>query len=288
MPGSTAGPARRARSASSTPAPGCARGCSRSTCRQMAYPLIDEFSAAIRSDLAGDAPRMSALPPAFTGQPLDRADPLRSDPARLAELRGDARCCCCSTGSRPRSTSEGRLQWVPLAGAADGRRAACSSACSAGARVFGAVPAQGDKRPGVHPPQDLGGGRRARGRRPRDLRQRAQRARLACAAPLLRAVRPCADPPPRAAGSAIARACGAQHFPRVDPVAIMLVECDGTAPAGPLGALSAAALLGARRVRRAGREHRATPSRARCSRKPACACATCATSPASRGRSRRS
>ncbi len=34
MPGSTAGPARRERSASSTPAPGCAQDCSRSTCRR--------------------------------------------------------------------------------------------------------------------------------------------------------------------------------------------------------------------------------------------------------------
>ncbi len=49
--------------------------------------------------------------------------------------------------------------------------------------------------------------------------------------------------------------CGAQHFPRVDPVAIMLVECEDWLAARPLGALSAAALFSARRVRRAGREH---------------------------------
>jgi NAD+ diphosphatase len=58
---------------------------------------------------------------------------------------------------------------------------------------------------------------------------------------------------PRAAGSAPANeACGADHFPRVDPVTIMLVEHDGCLLARAPAAFSCRALFGAGRVRRAG------------------------------------
>ena len=48
---STAGPALPGRSASSTPAPGCAPGCYTQYMPSDAYPLIDEFPAAILADI---------------------------------------------------------------------------------------------------------------------------------------------------------------------------------------------------------------------------------------------
>ncbi|GAA3251477.1 hypothetical protein GCM10020258_07290 [Sphingomonas yabuuchiae] len=80
--------------------------------------------------------------------------------------------------------------------------------------------------------------------------------------------------------------CGTEHFPRVDPVVIMIAEHDGRAllgrqPAFPPGRYSALAgfLEPGDRSRKRWR--------ASCSRKRACGFDTSAISPASPGRSRR-
>ena len=128
------------------------------------------------------------------------------------------------------------------------RPARCSPRC----------PSEGDADPAYAQRADLGRARPALGRRPRALRRRAQRARLARAAPLLRPLRPADRARQGRLAARLRRRCGAQHFPRVDPVAIMLVEYDGQPPARPPGALPAAA---------ATRRSPASSSRARRSRK---------------------
>jgi hypothetical protein len=93
---------------------------------------------------------------------------------------------------------------------------------------------------------------------------------------------------PRAAGSGDCPACHAQHFPRVDPVAIMLVECDGQLLLGPPGPASRRAAIRRSPASSSPARRSRKPYGARCSRRPARAWARCATSPASRGRSPRS
>ena len=160
--------------------------------------------------------------PAFSGQPLDRADPLRSAPDKLAELLPDARLLRLDA-LVPELDGEGGLVWDALDGAggelvflglADGRA------------HFAAVPAEGNADPaylqrpiwgmlGRLSPDDLALYGTARSVLDWHARHKF------CAR--------CGQP------TALAKAgwqrdcpgCGAQHFPRVDPVAIMLVECDG-------------------------------------------------------------
>lgn len=165
--------------------------------------------------------------PAFCGQPLDRADQLRSDPAKLAELRaGDARLLKLDA-LVPELDAQGRLAWEPINGA-DGELVFLGLAEDRA--HFAAVPSEGNADPayaqrqiwgmlGQFTPQDLalyGGARSV-------LDWHARHKFCArCGQPTALAKggwqRDCAEE---------TGGCGAQHFPRVDPVAIMLVECDG-------------------------------------------------------------
>ena len=82
--------------------------------------------------------------------------------------------------------------------------------------------------------------------RGRDLCRGAQPARLACAAPLLRELRHADRDRSAPAGARKCPHCQAEHFPRVDPVVIMIAEHDGRAllgrqPAWPAGRYSALA-----------------------------------------------
>jgi NAD+ diphosphatase len=167
---------------------------------------------------------VTPLVPAFAGQPLDRADPIRNDPARLAALRGDALLLKLQ-GLAPELDDAGRLTWLPLAEAPDGAELVFLGLLGERA-TFGAVPAQGDKDPAFT-----------------HRKTWAAVARLAADELAIygtaRSVldwharhRFCAQcgQATHAAKSGWQRdcpACGAQHFPRVDPVAIMLVECAG-------------------------------------------------------------
>lgn len=168
---------------------------------------------------------MSRRPPAFAGHPLDRADHIRGDPARLAELaQADARLLRLE-GLIPRLGEDRRLQWDRLGDAPDGIEVVFLGLLE-GEPLFAAVPGEGDPDPAYtrretwaalgHLPADelaLYGGARS-------LLDWHARHRFC----------------PRCGGATrLAKggwqrdctACGAQQFPRTDPVTIMLVEHAG-------------------------------------------------------------
>ena len=162
---------------------------------------------------------------AFAGQPLDRADHLRTDPAGLAALRGDGALLLRLEGLLPEVGEAGGLAWVPVTEAA-----ADAELVFLGLRdsrpLFAAVPTEGDPDPAyahrktwgaiaMLPPDDLAIFGAARSVLDWHARHRF------CAR--------CGQPTQLAKGGwqRDCPACKAQHFPRTDPVAIMLVECQG-------------------------------------------------------------
>jgi NAD+ diphosphatase len=159
-------------------------------------------------------------PLAFAGHKLDRADPIRTDAARLAELaRAEARLLRLE-GLIPRLDEQQRLQWGRL-GEAEGE--VVFLGLLDGEPLFAAVPSQGDPDPaytrretfaalGVLQPDELAlyGGARS-------LLDWHARHRFC----------------PQCGGATVlakggwqrdCSQCGAQQFPRTDPVTIMLVE----------------------------------------------------------------
>jgi len=168
---------------------------------------------------------VSRPPPAFAGHKLDRADPIRSDAARLAELaRAGARLLRLE-GLVPRLGEDERLQWGTLRDAPKGSEVVFLGLLD-GEPLFAAVPTDGDPDPaytrretfaalGVLPADELAlyGGARS-------LLDWHARHRFCpqCGGPTLLAKggwqRDCTQ-------------CGAQQFPRTDPVTIMLVEHQG-------------------------------------------------------------
>lgn len=158
--------------------------------------------------------------PAFAGHRLDRADPIRADAARLAELaRADARLLLLE-GLIPRLDHEQHLQWGRL-GEAEGE--VVFLGLLDGEPLFAAVPDKGDPDPAytrretftalrVLQPDELAlyGGARS-------LLDWHARHRFCpqCGGPTAMAKggweRDCGQ-------------CGAQQFPRTDPVTIMLIE----------------------------------------------------------------
>ena len=196
------------------------------------------------------------------------------------------RNCCVLEGLIPRLGEDGVCEWGRAGRRCRRARKLVFLGLLEGEPLFAAVPSEGDPDPaytrretwaalGVLPADELalyGGARsvldwHARHRFCPQLRRRDRLAKGGWQ-------RDCVD------------ACGAQQFPRTDPVTIMLVEHVERPPAArPQRALSRAQLFrrspGSSSPARRSRKR----SRARCSRKPGCACATSATSPASRGRS---
>ena len=166
---------------------------------------------------------MNRAAPAFSGQPLDRADHLRSDPAKLAELlAGDARLLKLD-GLVPELDDDGGLVWEE-AGPPDAELVFLGLADNRA--HFAAVPAEGNADPayaqrpiwgllGELSVDDLALYGTARSVLDWHARHRF------CAR--------CGQSTELAKGGwqRDCSACGAQHFPRVDPVAIMLVEYDG-------------------------------------------------------------
>ncbi|WP_347301961.1 NAD(+) diphosphatase [Croceibacterium sp. TMG7-5b_MA50] len=166
---------------------------------------------------------MMAAPPAigFAGSPMDRADALRRDPAAIAALAagGDALVLDLD-GLLPRIDERDRLRWLPLVpdaaelvflGLLDGRPR------------FAAVPQLGDALPllarqdlwhliGALSAADLAlyGGARS-------LIDWHARHRFCanCGSPTV---------PAKGGWQRDCTGCGASHFPRTDPVVIMLVE----------------------------------------------------------------
>lgn len=162
--------------------------------------------------------------PAFCGHPLDRADHLRGDPAGLAELRGEGLLLTLD-GLSPLLDGDGKLAWSSTAVAPENAELVFLGLLD-GRALFGAVPEGGDIAPAytlremwrmlVGLPADelaLYGGARS-------LLDWHARHRF-CAR--------CGQPAQLAKGGwqRDCGACGAQHFPRTDPVAIVLVERDG-------------------------------------------------------------
>jgi NAD+ diphosphatase len=178
--------------------------------------------------------------PGFTGAGLDRADHLRLDPKRVAALtaRGDARLLGLA-GLDPILDEEGRLAWGPLEGEGD----LLFLGLDEGAPLFAPL-----VRVEVLGQRGWGVLRLLAMMRPRD-------------AAIWGAARSVNDWHNRhgfcgicGTGTAIFRAgwgrkcpnCGAEHFPRVDPVVIMLAEHDGRVllarqPQYPAGRYSALA-----------------------------------------------
>jgi NAD+ diphosphatase len=162
--------------------------------------------------------------PAFSGQPLDRADHLRSDPDKLAELlAGDSRLLKLDA-LVPELGGEGRLVWQPVDGAGG---ELVFLGLAEGCAHFAAVPDEGNADPAYTQRQiwgllgQLSADDLALYGTARSVLDWHARHKF-CAR--------CGQPTHLAKGGwqrdcdKETGGCGAQHFPRVDPVAIMLVE----------------------------------------------------------------
>lgn len=167
---------------------------------------------------------------AFTGSRLDRADHIRADPEALAGLTNWRARLLAMDGLMPAVGDDGALAWTSLADAAEDAELIFlglddDNAC------FAAVPAAGDAAPRIAnpqlwalmaslPPADLAlyGGARS-------LADWHARHRF-CAA--------CGGATRIAKGGwqRDCEQCKAAHFPRTDPVTIMLVEHSGRALLG--------------------------------------------------------
>ena len=166
---------------------------------------------------------------AFSGHGLDRADHIRTDPAALeALLTSPAARLLVLEGLAPTLDDEQRLQWRAL-GEADGRSELVFLGLRDGAPLFVAAPQDGDTRPSFEQrqsweamsllsPEELAIYGGARSLADWHARHRFC-ARCGHASQIAKGgwQRNCSN-----------AACAAPHFPRVDPVAIMLVEHEGS------------------------------------------------------------
>ena len=167
---------------------------------------------------------------AFTGSRLDRADNLRADPEALAGLMNWKARLLALDGLMPALGDDGRLAWGSLADAAEDAELVFLG-LDDGRACFAAVPPAGDASPRMaNPalwqlmatlsPDDLAlyGGARS-------ICDWHARHRF-CAH--------CGGATQIAKGGwqRNCASCDAQHFPRTDPVTIMLVEHDGRAMLG--------------------------------------------------------
>ncbi len=172
-------------------------------------------------------------PIAFSGSPLDRADNLRADPDAIAGMMNWKARLLLLDGLMPSLGDDGRLAWGTLADAAeDAELVFLGLDRSDGGEkpCFAAVPGQGDASPRMANPQlwslmaSMEPGDLALYGGARSITDWHARHRFCaqCGAPTRVAKggwqRDCA----REDGG-----CGAQHFPRTDPVTIMLVEHEG-------------------------------------------------------------
>lgn len=157
--------------------------------------------------------------PFFCGEGLDRADHLRTDPAAIAALCGHAGALQLAwDNGAPAIDEQGRLRWEPVSGGTP-----ILLGLNDGHPRFSALP-DGDA--------------------PVDARAHFQLLSLLDAeeAPIFAAALSlanwhrrhchcsvCGKPtsPNRGGWSRICPACGSEHYPRVDPVVIMLAEHDG-------------------------------------------------------------
>ena len=184
-------------------------------------------------------------PPGFTGSPLDREEPARHDPARLAALAADPRARLLDLADYLPRVEAGRLGWSPLPplapeelallGTLDGipcfaRLDPAATAARRTPELFGIL--------AELPAADASSYAAAR-----SLLDWHARHRFCANCGTLTA-------PIRAGWARHCAACGTEHFPRTDPVVIMLAEHGtgadtralvGRQPAFPAGRYSALA-----------------------------------------------
>ncbi|MBS0504067.1 MAG: NAD(+) diphosphatase [Proteobacteria bacterium] len=166
------------------------------------------------------------LRPGFTGSPLDRADALRNDPDALASARGDWRARLLRLdGIDPVLDADGRLSWGSLAEAGDQSELLLLGLIEGKphfAALDYAMPEGAIRSPAIFqmlnamPPAEASTYAGARSLIDWHLRHRF------CAR--------CGSGDTAIFRAGWGRQCGqcnAQHFPRVDPVVIMLAEHDG-------------------------------------------------------------
>ena len=164
-------------------------------------------------------------PLSFSGSPLDRADNIRADANALAGLMNWKARLLALDGLMPALDDHGRLAWGTLADAAEDAEL-CFLGLDEGKACFAAVPPRGDASPRMANPQlwslmaTLDPGDLALYGGARSLIDWHARHRhcAQCGAPTKIAKggwqRSCDN-------------CGAEHFPRTDPVTIMLAEYQG-------------------------------------------------------------
>lgn len=179
----------------------------------------------------------------FAGSPLDRADHLRADPQALAALRDHRARLLLLDGLDPLVDAAGALGWGSLADGDPAAELVFLGLDGAGRGCFAAVPGTGSTAPGhprlwlalsVLPAEDLAIYGAAR-----NLINWHARHRFCanCGAPTVLA---------KGGWQRSCPACGFEHFPRVDPVTIMLVQHGdnlllGRQPRFPAGNYSALA-----------------------------------------------
>ena len=157
--------------------------------------------------------------PFFAGGGLDRADHLRADPAAIAELQGhgEARQLAWQDGA-PAVDEQGRLHWQPVSGSPP-----LLLGLDQGSPRFSILP-EGDAPATAYAHFHL-----------LSLLDPGEAPTFAAALSLAnwhRRHRHCSvcgqsTEPNRGGWSRICIECGAEHYPRVDPVVIMLAEHDG-------------------------------------------------------------
>lgn len=171
------------------------------------------------------------LVPGFTGGPLDRADHVRHDAEALAALRGDWRARLLKLETfEPELTAEGTLAWTSLADAPEDAELVLLGLGEGGRPHFAAYV------PGMRAPP----GRSLRLFGMLDQFAPGEAATYAAARSVLdwhsrhQFCANCGAPTAmiRAGWARKCGGCGAEHFPRVDPVVIMLAEHDGRALLG--------------------------------------------------------
>lgn len=187
---------------------------------------------------------MADIVPGFTGGRIDRADDHRHDPEAFAAAIGDWRARLLKLdGYDPEITDDGRLGWTMLTDAPDDAHLVLLGT-EDGRPRFAAAP-DGLAAPPMRSPALF---------RALDQLQPGEAATYAMARSVLdwnarnRFCANCGTPtePFRAGWGRRCGNCGAEHFPRVDPVVIMIAEHDGRAllgrqPSWPAGRYSALA-----------------------------------------------
>ena len=181
---------------------------------------------------------------AFTGSPLDRADHLREDPEALAAARSDPRALLLKLdGLDPEPDGQGGLTWLPLDAAPEGAELLFLGFDAGLPHFVASLP---DFVPAARPPMAVLA--IADRLRPEQLSIYAAARALVDWHARHRFCAASGHPTEifRAGWGRRCPTCGAQHFPRTDPVVIMLVEFEGRALIGrqsswPAGRYSALA-----------------------------------------------